>query len=176
MAEKRFATPAPTIATPYTEPTNPPSRRGQGKTGTRRVNEGVEDEPNPTRGVTSHHGYLVHAGFPSIYLPLPSSCLPLFSLALFLPISRLSPSPFSHLNPSHPPFLLSRAPTDLSFPRFPLSLGNIVPLLSPRHPYVIHRRHHRRCHHPSITNTTQWGSSPSIPTKPPTSTVSGGDR
>lgn len=170
MAEKRFATPAPTIATPYTSrPILPPSWPGGNQRGTgTRANEGVEDEPNPTRRVTSHHGYLAHAGFPSVCLPLPSPYLP--APPLFLPVSPdYSPSRFSHLNPSHPPFLLSRAAADLSFPRSPLPLH-------PRHPRVTHHRHHRRCHHPSIANTTQWGISPSTPTKPPTSTVSGSDR
>lgn len=172
MAEKRFATPAPTIATPYTSrpiPAPPPPRQdgGGGEEGERR---GWEDEPNPTRGVTSHPGCLAHAGFPSVYLP--SSLPPRLSnypLPLF---------PFKSLSSSVSP--LSRRHRSLFSPVSSFTRGISPPpsSASPRYlspPPPPPPRHHR-CHYPSITNTTQWDSSPSTPTKLPTSTVSGGDR
>lgn len=182
MAEKRFATPAPAIATPYTSrPIHPPPSLprqdgGGGEEGERR---GWEDEPNPTRGVTSHPGCLAHAGFPSVYLPLPSPFLSV-SVSLSPPVSRTTLSLFSHLNPSHPPVSpLSRRHRSLFSPVSSFTRGiSPPPSASPRYlspPPPPPPRHHR-CHYPSITNTTQWDSSPSTPTKLPTSTVSGGDR
>lgn len=85
----------------------------------------------------------------------PSSFSLPHCLSLSPPVSRTTLSLFSHLNPSHPPFLLSRAATDLSFPRFPLSLGGYH--LPPRHPPVTYRRRRR------ATTVATTPASPTLP-------------
>lgn len=95
MAEKRFATPVPTIATPC-EPTNAPPplgwERGRGRT---QPNSRSDESPwvPGARGIP-----------PCVYLPLS-------------PVPSTNPSSPS-LNPSHPPSVspLSAPPCNLSFP------------------------------------------------------------
>lgn len=77
------------------------------------------DEPNPTRGMTSHPGCLAHAGFPPVSIsvyPVPSTNHP-------------SSPP---LNPSHPPSASPlSAPCDLSFPGSSFTRES-----PPRHPSI----------------------------------------
>lgn len=158
MAEKRFATPAPTIATPYTSrpipPLPPRQDGGGGEEGERR---GWEDEPNPTRGVTSHPGCLAHAGFPSVYLPLPS---PFLSVSLSPRLSNypLPLFPFKSLSSSVSP--LSRRHRSLFSPVSSFTRGISPP--PPRHPPVTYRRRRRRRRRRATTAAT----TPASPTLP----------
>lgn len=79
--------------------------------------------------MTSHHGYLAHAGFPSIYLPLPSSSL---LLSPYLPTLTLSPPSFFPFKSLSSLRFSSLAPPPISlFPDFLFHSGISFPPLYP---------------------------------------------
>lgn len=108
-------------------------------------------------------------GIPLLYLSPFSSSLPLFLPIRPTPTSLL---PFKSFSSS----VSSLAPSTISlFPGFLFHSETSPPLLAPDIP-PLPIAATAVATTPSITNTTQWGSSPSTSTKPPTSTISGGDR
>lgn len=156
------------------EPTNPspPPSSGRGRRGGGRT-KGLGGRTQPNSRSDESPWVLGARGIPLCLSP--SS----FSLPLCLSNYPLPLFPFKSLSSSVSP--LSRRHRSLFSPVSSFTRGiSPPPSASPRYlssppPPPLPPRHHR-CHYPSITNTTQWDSSPSTPTKLPTSTVSGGDR